>query len=114
MPAPAISLNRVFCPPATRSRAEAAAKTQAGVQGHANAILGGNTNLSANDGTITRFDWKPQNKSLLMFAGGAIQRLERRGSAGWAELFEVAIAEDGYSRHTTSLAECVRQLMGMT
>ena len=39
--------------------------------GHANAILGGNTNLSANDGTITRFGWKAQNKSLLMFAGEA-------------------------------------------
>jgi CxxC motif-containing protein (DUF1111 family) len=42
-----------------------------GVRGHANAILGGNTNLSANDGTITRFGWKAQNKSLLMFAGEA-------------------------------------------
>jgi CxxC motif-containing protein (DUF1111 family) len=44
---------------------------QAGVHGHANSILGGNTNLSANDGTITRFGWKAQNKSLLMFAGEA-------------------------------------------
>jgi CxxC motif-containing protein (DUF1111 family) len=51
--------------------ANAATKAQAGVRGHANAILGGNTNLSANDGTITRFGWKAQNKSLLMFAGEA-------------------------------------------
>jgi CxxC motif-containing protein (DUF1111 family) len=51
--------------------ADAAPKNQAGVKGHANAILGGNTNLSANDGTITRFGWKAQNKSLLMFAGEA-------------------------------------------
>ncbi|MGB6307112.1 MAG: di-heme oxidoredictase family protein [Steroidobacteraceae bacterium] len=51
--------------------ANAAAKSQFGVRGHANAILGGNTNLSANDGTITRFGWKAQNKSLLMFAGEA-------------------------------------------
>ncbi len=51
--------------------ANAAAKNQSGVRGHANAILGGNTNLSANDGTITRFGWKAQNKSLLMFAGEA-------------------------------------------
>jgi CxxC motif-containing protein (DUF1111 family) len=51
--------------------ANAATKSQAGVRGHANAILGGNTNLSANDGTITRFGWKAQNKSLLMFAGEA-------------------------------------------
>jgi CxxC motif-containing protein (DUF1111 family) len=49
----------------------AAANSQSGVHGHANAILGGNTNLSANDGTITRFGWKAQNKSLLMFAGEA-------------------------------------------
>jgi CxxC motif-containing protein (DUF1111 family) len=48
-----------------------ASKTQSGVGGHANAILGGNTNLSANDGTITRFGWKAQNKSLLMFSGEA-------------------------------------------
>jgi CxxC motif-containing protein (DUF1111 family) len=53
------------------AKANAAPKSQAGVRGHANAILGGNTNLSANDGTITRFGWKAQNKSLLMFAGEA-------------------------------------------
>jgi CxxC motif-containing protein (DUF1111 family) len=53
------------------AKANATTKNQAGVQGHANAILGGNTNLSANDGTITRFGWKAQNKSLLMFAGEA-------------------------------------------
>jgi CxxC motif-containing protein (DUF1111 family) len=43
--------------------ANAASKSQLGVAGHAN--------LSANDGTITRFGWKAQNKSLLMFAGEA-------------------------------------------
>jgi len=42
-----------------------------GIHGHANAILSGNANLSANDGTITRFGWKAQNKSLLMFAAEA-------------------------------------------
>jgi CxxC motif-containing protein (DUF1111 family) len=51
--------------------ANTAAKSQAGVRGHPNAILGGNSNRSANDGTITRFGWKAQNKSLLMFAGEA-------------------------------------------
>jgi CxxC motif-containing protein (DUF1111 family) len=51
--------------------ANAAQKGQTGVRGHANSVLGGNTNLSANDGTITRFGWKAQNKSLLMFAGEA-------------------------------------------
>jgi CxxC motif-containing protein (DUF1111 family) len=51
--------------------ANAAKNGQVGVQGHANALLEGNVNLSANDGSITRFGWKAQNKSLLMFAGEA-------------------------------------------
>jgi CxxC motif-containing protein (DUF1111 family) len=46
-------------------------KSALGISGHANAILSGTANLSANDGTITRFGWKAQNKSLLMFAGEA-------------------------------------------
>ncbi|MFZ0731349.1 MAG: di-heme oxidoredictase family protein [Candidatus Sulfotelmatobacter sp.] len=33
--------------------------------------IGGFFNTSGNDGTITRFGWKAQNKSLLMFAGEA-------------------------------------------
>ena len=52
-------------------QANMAAKQQAGVLGHPNAIQGGTVNRSANDGTITRFGWKAQNKSLLMFAGEA-------------------------------------------
>jgi CxxC motif-containing protein (DUF1111 family) len=42
-----------------------------GVTGHPNTVMGGTVNRSANDGTITRFGWKAQNKSLLMFAGEA-------------------------------------------
>ena len=52
-------------------QANAAAKSELGIHGHANAHLSGNVNLSGNDGTITRFGWKAQNKSLLMFAGEA-------------------------------------------
>jgi CxxC motif-containing protein (DUF1111 family) len=33
--------------------------------------IAGRVNRSANDGTITRYGWKAQNKSLLMFAGEA-------------------------------------------
>jgi CxxC motif-containing protein (DUF1111 family) len=33
--------------------------------------IAGSPNISGNDGTITRFGWKAQNKSLLMFAGEA-------------------------------------------
>ena len=52
-------------------QANASQKAELGISGHPNAILSGNANLSANDGTITRFGWKAQNKSLLMFAGEA-------------------------------------------
>jgi CxxC motif-containing protein (DUF1111 family) len=51
--------------------ANANAKQRAGVGGHANSVQGGTVNLSANDGTVTRFGWKAQNKSLLMFSGEA-------------------------------------------
>jgi CxxC motif-containing protein (DUF1111 family) len=52
-------------------QANASEKAALGIKGHANAHLSGNVNRSANDGTITRFGWKAQNKSLLMFAGEA-------------------------------------------
>jgi len=43
--------------------ANAAAKAALGISGH--------ENRSGNDGTITRFGWKAQNKSLLLFSGEA-------------------------------------------
>jgi CxxC motif-containing protein (DUF1111 family) len=43
--------------------ANAAAKTAMGIAGH--------ENRNGNDGTITRFGWKAQNKSLLLFSGEA-------------------------------------------
>jgi CxxC motif-containing protein (DUF1111 family) len=52
-------------------KANASLKAGLGISGHPNAHLSGNANRSANDGTITRFGWKAQNKSLLMFAGEA-------------------------------------------
>jgi CxxC motif-containing protein (DUF1111 family) len=52
-------------------RSNTTEKSTLGISGHANAVLGGNVNRSANDGTITRFGWKAQNKSLLLFASEA-------------------------------------------
>jgi CxxC motif-containing protein (DUF1111 family) len=52
-------------------QADASLKSGLGISGHPNAHLSGNVNRSANDGTITRFGWKAQNKSLLVFAGEA-------------------------------------------
>jgi CxxC motif-containing protein (DUF1111 family) len=52
----------------------AADAVKAGGSGDAAADLGitvGNFNRSGNDGTITRFGWKAQNKSMLIFAGEA-------------------------------------------
>jgi CxxC motif-containing protein (DUF1111 family) len=51
--------------------ADRSAKIALGIAGHPNSVLSGNVNRSANDGTITRFGWKAQNKSLLIFAGEA-------------------------------------------
>jgi CxxC motif-containing protein (DUF1111 family) len=46
-------------------------KSALGISGRANAHLSGNVNRTANDGTVTRFGWKAQNKSLLIFASEA-------------------------------------------
>jgi CxxC motif-containing protein (DUF1111 family) len=47
-----------------------------GIRGRPNIVLAGNTisgqpNSNGNDGTIARFGWKGQNKSLLLFSGEA-------------------------------------------
>jgi CxxC motif-containing protein (DUF1111 family) len=47
-----------------------------GIRGRANVVVpfqtvSGQTNNNGNDGTIARFGWKAQNKSLLMFSGEA-------------------------------------------
>jgi len=54
----------------------AAAKNMLGIRGRPNFSLAGltisgQTNNNGNDGTIARFGWKAQNKSLLVFAGEA-------------------------------------------
>jgi CxxC motif-containing protein (DUF1111 family) len=56
--------------------AETSAKNSLGIRGRANfAVSGrtitGQTNNNGNDGTIARFGWKAQNKSLLIFSGEA-------------------------------------------
>ena len=56
--------------------ANGGAKTVLGIRGRANFTVDGRTisgqmNRNGNDGTITRFGWKAQNKSLLLFSGEA-------------------------------------------
>jgi len=67
IPAPTFGLGLVEAIPDAVLRlnlaANASQKAALGIQGQ--------FNISANDGTITRFGWKAQNKSLLMFSGEA-------------------------------------------
>src|SRR6185436_8930347 len=56
--------------------ANASTKSSLGIRGRANfqvsgRTITGQTNNNGNDGTISRFGWKAQNKSLLMFSGEA-------------------------------------------
>ena len=56
--------------------ANAAVKQPLGIRGRANFAVSGRTisgqaNNNGNDGTIARFGWKAQNKSLLLFSGEA-------------------------------------------
>ena len=61
---------------AQNQAANSAAKASLGIRGRPNfhvagRTITGQTNNNGNDGTIARFGWKAQNKSLLMFAGEA-------------------------------------------
>src|SRR5262245_9372611 len=54
------------------ARADYTTKTNLGIGGRAHRLLPtGNPNRNGNDGTIARFGWKAQNKSLLLFSGEA-------------------------------------------
>ena len=52
-------------------RASSSRRSQWGIAGHPNAHISGTANTSGNDGTLTRFGWKAQNKSLAIFSGEA-------------------------------------------
>src|SRR5208282_4995001 len=56
--------------------------------------IGGRFNTSGNDGTITRFGWKAQNKSLLMFAGEALN-------------VELGVSSENFSNKRSAVAGCV-------
>jgi CxxC motif-containing protein (DUF1111 family) len=67
IPTPVFGLGLVENTPDATLRASLAATQSARSQ----LGIGGTFNTSGNDGTITRFGWKAQNKSLLIFAGEA-------------------------------------------
>jgi CxxC motif-containing protein (DUF1111 family) len=52
--------------------AQASQKSSLGIRGRANRVnVSGTANRNANDGTVSRFGWKAQNKSLTLFSGEA-------------------------------------------
>jgi CxxC motif-containing protein (DUF1111 family) len=79
IPTPVFGGGLIETIPETAIRAQVLAqsdqKRKMGIGGRPNTMLGagisGSPNTSGNDGTITRFGWKAQNKSLEIFAGEA-------------------------------------------
>jgi CxxC motif-containing protein (DUF1111 family) len=67
IPTPTFGLGLVEATPDAALQANLASTRSA----RNNLRIGGTFNSSGNDGTLTRFGWKAQNKSLLMFAGEA-------------------------------------------
>jgi CxxC motif-containing protein (DUF1111 family) len=67
IPTPTFGLGLVEATPDSTLRANLAANQSAKSQ----LGIGGVLNTSGNDGTVTRFGWKAQNKSLVIFAGEA-------------------------------------------
>ena len=67
IPTPTFGLGLVEAVPDANLSASLAATANA----RANLGIAGRFNTTGNDGTITRFGWKAQNKSLLIFAGEA-------------------------------------------
>jgi CxxC motif-containing protein (DUF1111 family) len=56
--------------------------------------IGGTFNTSGNDGTITRFGWKAQNKSLLIFSGEAYN-------------VEIGVSNENFPNERSAVAGCV-------
>jgi CxxC motif-containing protein (DUF1111 family) len=56
--------------------------------------IGGSFNTSGNDGTITRFGWKAQNKSLLIFSGEAYN-------------VEIGVSNENFPNERSAVAGCV-------
>jgi CxxC motif-containing protein (DUF1111 family) len=78
--------------------ANAASKSSLAIRGHANFQVSGRAvtgqmNHNGNDGTIARFGWKAQNKSLLIFSGEAYN-------------VEMGITNDLFQTERDEQAEC--------
>ncbi len=90
IPTPTFGLGMVEnTPDATLQANLAATQSQRSALG-----IGGAFNTSGNDGTITRFGWKAQNKSLMIFAGEAYN-------------VEQGVSNEAFPNERSAVAGCV-------
>ncbi|HXF79290.1 MAG TPA: di-heme oxidoredictase family protein [Usitatibacter sp.] len=80
------------------AQANAGSKQPLGIRGRANfsvagRTVSGQTNNNGNDGTVARFGWKAQNKSLLLFSGEAYN-------------VEMGISNELFPTERSELANC--------
>jgi CxxC motif-containing protein (DUF1111 family) len=90
IPTPTFGLGLVEATPDSTLQANLAAnggiKSQLGISGA--------LNTSGNDGTVTRFGWKAQNKSLMVFAGEAYN-------------VEQGVSNEAFDNERAAVADCV-------
>src|SRR5271154_507375 len=89
-PTPLFGLGLVEATPDTTLQANLASSASA----RAALKIGGIFNTSGNDGTITRFGWKAQNKSLMIFAGEAYN-------------VEQGVSNENFPNERSTVAGCV-------
>jgi len=90
IPTPVFGLGLVESTPDATLQANLAATQSA----RAHLGIGGSFNTSGNDGTITRFGWKAQNKSLLIFSGEAYN-------------VEMGVSNEAFPNERSAVAGCV-------
>jgi CxxC motif-containing protein (DUF1111 family) len=90
IPTPIFGLGLVEATP------DSALQSNLAANGSIKARLGivGTLNISANDGTVTRFGWKAQNKSLMVFAGEAYN-------------VEVGVSNEMFPNERSAVSGCV-------
>jgi CxxC motif-containing protein (DUF1111 family) len=89
-PTPLFGLGLVEATPDAALQANLAATASA----RAAVKIGGVFNTSGNDGTITRFGWKAQNKSLLIFSGEAYN-------------VEIGVSNENFPNERSAVTGCV-------
>jgi CxxC motif-containing protein (DUF1111 family) len=90
IPTPTFGLGLVEATPDSTLQANLAANQGIKSQLH----IGGVLNTSGNDGTVTRFGWKAQNKSLMVFAGEAYN-------------VEQGVSNEAFTNERAAAAGCV-------